>query len=69
MATKVTMFKAIDGSLHTTLGEAQVADKEALLKDQLMDIARSIHTYNMTADELGRELFEYRSSLKGVLFP
>lgn len=69
MAKKVTKYEDIAGGLHDTLGEAQAADKEALVKEQLMDIARSIHTYNMTADELGRELFEYRTSLRGVLCP
>lgn len=69
MAKKVTRFLDDAGGIHKTMLAAQQADKELLMKDQLRDIARSIHTYNMTVDELAEALFEYRSSLKGILFP
>lgn len=68
MAKQVTRFMDDDGGIHKTMKEAQQADKELLMKKQLYDIAQSIHTYNMTVDELAASLFEYRSSLKGILF-
>ena len=64
---KVTKYQDDNGGLHDTPEEAQQADKEILAKQQLFEIAQSIHVYNMTADELARELWDNRSSLKGVL--
>lgn len=67
MARKVTKYVDDDGGLHDTMEQAQQADKELLMKSQLADIAQSINCYNMTSDDLAKELYEYRSSLFNVI--
>lgn len=67
MAKKVIKYEDTTGRLHDTLYAAQVADREVLLKEQLFDIAQSINCYNMSSDDLAKELFEYRTSIRSAL--
>ena len=64
---RVTKYQDHDGGLHDTPELCKQADIEILAKQQIFEIAQSIHVYNMTADELARELWDYRSSLQGAL--
>jgi hypothetical protein len=64
---RVTKYQDDGGGIHDTPAEARQADRDIKLMEDMLDIAQTIHSYNQTADQLAKELFDNQSSFEFAL--
>jgi len=57
MASRVTRYQSIDGTLFGSMIDAVQHDKEYGIKNKLMVLAESIYFHGITAKELGEDLY------------
>ena len=63
----VNCWKASDGTIFENEKECLKHETDLEIIDKLLKFANSIFYYGMTADDLGRELYENRDVIKSIV--
>jgi hypothetical protein len=64
---RVSKYQDNAGGIHDTAKKARQADRDIALKEDLLDIAQTIHCCSQTTEELAKELFDNIDSFKFAL--
>lgn len=62
----IDCWKASDGRIFESEKECITYETDLEVKNKLMELANRVFYYGMTADDLGRELYENRDVIKSI---